>query len=318
MRFKRVLLVFPYYASSRYLNRRRLQLAGGILEQTLVRANIDVQVIDLMIEPEEKLLVLLDDMNPDLIGVSLASVNYADSYALIDRIKAYHPACSIVVGGPHVAAFGIRVFRNPNIDFAVQREGELPLLELCQGAPLAQIGNLIFRDHTGRIVQNSERAWLNFSQYDFPHYSTYDLEQYVRVINIQTSRGCPFGCIFCASRNSSGKHYRYRKPGCVVDEIAFWHEHGYRHIEIVDDNFTLNEQRVLAICDQIEARNLDGLKISCGNGIRADRVNRHLLNRMKDIGVYIDISPICLVFFPSFGSFFIIIKISIFLYCHFL
>ena len=286
MRFQRVLLVLPYYARSRYLNRRRLQLGAGVLEQTLVRAGIDVRVVDLMVEPEGKLLALLGGMKPDLVGVSLMSINYADSYALIDRIKAYHPMCSVVVGGPHVAAFGKGVFDNSNIDFAVQKEGELPLLELCQGAPLDRIGNLLFRNHVGQIVQNPERSWLDLSQYDFPRYSTYDLEEYTRVINIQTSRGCPFNCIFCAVHNSFGKRYRHRRPACIADEIAFWHQRGYRHIEIVDDNFTFNEQQVLAACDEIEAKDLDGVKISCGNGIRADRVSYRMLRRMKDIGVY--------------------------------
>jgi radical SAM superfamily enzyme YgiQ (UPF0313 family) len=46
----------------------------------------------------------------------------------------------------------------------------------------------------------------------------------------------------------------------------------------------LRRQRVLEICDKIERRNLTGLKIGLGNGIRADTVDKPLLKRMKDIG----------------------------------
>ena len=51
-----------------------------------------------------------------------------------------------------------------------------------------------------------------------------------------------------------------------------------------DDNFTLINERVYEICDEIERRGLKGLFIRCANGIRADRVDRALLTRMKEVG----------------------------------
>jgi hypothetical protein len=52
-----------------------------------------------------------------------------------------------------------------------------------------------------------------------------------------------------------------------------------------DDNFTLLKERVYDICDEIERRELKDLIIRCANGIRADRVDRDLLTRMKEVGV---------------------------------
>lgn len=45
-------------------------------------------------------------------------------------------------------------------------------------------------------------------------------------------------------------------------------------------------KRVLDICDEIEQRGLKGLKISCGNGLRADKVDKELLSRMKEVGFH--------------------------------
>ena len=58
-----------------------------------------------------------------------------------------------------------------------------------------------------------------------------------------------------------------------------------RKFEIGDDNFTLVQERVYEICDLIEERGLVGLDLGVGNGIRADRVDKPLLKRMKEVGI---------------------------------
>ncbi len=79
--------------------------------------------------------------------------------------------------------------------------------------------------------------------------------------------------------------FRARSPVHVVDEIAYWYARGIRQFVVDDDNFSLVTQRVYGICDEIERRGLQGLFIRCANGIRADRVDRALLQRMKEAGV---------------------------------
>ena len=51
-----------------------------------------------------------------------------------------------------------------------------------------------------------------------------------------------------------------------------------------DDNLTFFKDRVYEICDEIEKRGMNDLDIRCGNGIRADRVDRALLKRMREVG----------------------------------
>jgi radical SAM superfamily enzyme YgiQ (UPF0313 family) len=82
-----------------------------------------------------------------------------------------------------------------------------------------------------------------------------------------------------------GVRYRARSPENFVDEIEYWYGRGFRQFAIDDDNFTFDNRRVHQICDQIERRGLRGLMIRCSNGLRADRVDRQLLARMKEIGV---------------------------------
>ncbi len=79
---------------------------------------------------------------------------------------------------------------------------------------------------------------------------------------------------------------RVRCAENVLDEIEYWYERGYRKFNFVDDNFTFYSDRVHEICDGIERRGLNNLKFTCTNGIRADRVDRQLLTRMKEVGFY--------------------------------
>jgi radical SAM superfamily enzyme YgiQ (UPF0313 family) len=64
-----------------------------------------------------------------------------------------------------------------------------------------------------------------------------------------------------------------------------YHQFGVREIHIVDDIFNLDLPRAKAICDEIVKR---GLKISIAfpNGLRADRMDRELIRKLKAAGCY--------------------------------
>jgi radical SAM superfamily enzyme YgiQ (UPF0313 family) len=80
------------------------------------------------------------------------------------------------------------------------------------------------------------------------------------------------------------KKFRYRSANNVVDEIEYWYRRGYRVFNYDDDNFTLLNDRVYEICDEIENRGLSDAEFRCSNGIRADRVDYKLLKRMREVG----------------------------------
>jgi anaerobic magnesium-protoporphyrin IX monomethyl ester cyclase len=72
---------------------------------------------------------------------------------------------------------------------------------------------------------------------------------------VMSTRGCPFRCDFC-SNVVFGASYRERSAADVVDEIEAALSLGYDRIAFADDVFTLKPSRVLAICDEIERRDL--------------------------------------------------------------
>jgi radical SAM superfamily enzyme YgiQ (UPF0313 family) len=156
---------------------------------------------------------------------------------------------------------------------------------LCRGeVPFESIPGLLYR-HNGTVCSGPERELItDLDSIPFPRYAHFDLGKYAQEFPLVTSRGCPYRCIFCPHSIMSTQ-FRARSATNVVDEIEHWHARGIRHFVVDDDNFTLVKARVYEICDEIERRGLKDLFIRCANGIRADRVDRELLSRMKKVGV---------------------------------
>lgn len=283
--FKRVLLVAP--PSSSYLGAVRPPTGLGYLAESLLKAGIEYAVEDMRAHGNvSSLHRTMRGFRPDLIGLSLVSREYDRSYKLIRHIKEYYPDASIVVGGAHVSALKQSVLEQcDDIDFGVIGEGERTLVALCMGGtPLEQIPGLLHR-RGGTVVCGPERKLImDLDAIPFPRYVHFDLKKYIKEIPLITSRGCPYKCIFCPHSLMASK-FRARSASSVVDEIEYWHTRGVRQLVVDDDNFTLMKERVYEICDEIERRGLTGLFIRCANGLRADKVDRDLLTRLKQVGV---------------------------------
>ena len=285
MRFQKVLLVSPPSAS-RY-GGLRIPAGIGYIAQALYDNSIEYDYVDMRVgytwrHLRRKVLAF----KPDLIGLSMITVGYKTAYKIISDLKRLLPSSKIVAGGHHVTILKEKVLDECNdIDFGVVADGEKTIIELCRNdLPYEDIKGLIFRkDH--ELVFTGERPPVeNLDEYAFPRYKNFNMKDYSKQIPIHSSRGCVFQCTFCPNK-LIGRKFRTRSAINFVDEIEYWYAKGIRQFAIDDDNFTLKKQRVYDICDEIEKRHLKDLFIRCSNGIRADRVDRQLLARMKEIGV---------------------------------
>ncbi len=284
MRFERVLLVNPFsHGEWRGLTPH---LGQAYLAQTLLENEIEYDVLDMNLGYKLRhLQQRIEDFRPDLIGMSLISLEYKMFYTLLTEIKNLDGRVKIVAGGPHVSIMRERVLKEcAAIDYGVVFEGEGTLIELCRGE-LAEdkIKGLIFRDGDG-IVYTGDREFVSdLDQIPWPRYEKFELNRYIREMTIYSSRGCPHKCTFCPNRILSPQ-FRPRSPRHVVDEMEYWYSKGGRQFNFDDDNFNLVRSRVFEICDEIERRGLKRLFLRCSNGIRADRVDREMLARMREVG----------------------------------
>ena len=279
-------MIIPGYPESHYFS-RPLQAGLGYISEALLKAGISNIIADMRFNySRRQLLNKIASYAPDLIGVSMMTFKYSHSYFILEEIKRCFPNIPIVAGGPHLSTMREEVLKQCSaIDYGIVLEGEQTIIELCQGKNLEDIKGLIYRCQDGKIAYTGDRQFIKtLDDLPFPTYRQFSLNLYERFIPIISSRGCPYSCIYCPVHLAIGRRYRYRSPENIALEIEFWYRKGFRRFGFADDNFTLLPERVYQLCDEIEKRRLTGLNLSCSNGIRADRVSKDLLKRMKQVG----------------------------------
>ncbi|HOW90403.1 MAG TPA: radical SAM protein, partial [Elusimicrobiales bacterium] len=193
------------------------------------------------------------------------------------------------------------VIRDPNVDFAVVGEGERTVCELVEalehGKPLSGITGLVYKE-AGVPVFNPPRAVIeDVDSIPFPAWDLVDMEKYFdaghrhaanpfpasnRVVPVFTSRGCPYGCIYC--HNIFGKRIRMRSAENVLREIELLSErYAPDEIEVSDDIFNCDMDRVIRICDGLIGSGSKAA-LSFPNGLRVDRMDRELVLKLKQAG----------------------------------
>jgi len=287
MRFNRILLVSPRFSKGRHRLSLHPLSGLGYIAEALKRAGFDVTAFDMNLQyAYEDLEKKIADFNPDLIGFTVMTFGYQETYNLIHRLKASHTEMKIVAGGPHISMLREQVlYECPDIDYGIILEGDNSIVQLCKGDDFETIKGFMYRRDTHIIVNPFEAFITDLDSLSFPTYESFELLRYpTRQIGIVTSRGCPYDCIYCPVISAIGKKFRQRSAQSVVNEIEYWYAKGYRDILILDDNFTLFKKRTEDICDLLSLKKMKDIRLKCPNGVRADRVDYKLLKRMREVG----------------------------------
>ena len=106
-----------------------------------------------------------------------------------------------------------------------------------------------------------------------------------KFLPILSSRGCPYRCKFCVSPTLN-PNWRKRSPKNVVDEMQYLHE----ELNIVDFHFsdldpTVNEKRIIEMCNEIISRNLK-FEWKLAQGTKMETIkNESTLKLMKEAGL---------------------------------
>jgi radical SAM superfamily enzyme YgiQ (UPF0313 family) len=285
MRYARALFVTPY-CPGRYFGGVRPPVGIAYVEEFVSAAGVRTDAVDMTMEGSLRhLLRRIDETQPAVVGFTVMTYQYRHVNSLISEVKKRFPDTKVVIGGAHVCGVGAEALRQcPAADFAVAGEGEIPMRDLCLGRPLEGIPGLLYRGSGAILSGGPPQLVEDLDSLPFPRFASYPLRRYTDEIEIVTSRGCPHGCIFCAVSSIMGRGVRYRSPRSVGDELEYFYRLGVRGIQFGDDNFLAHRPRILEILGEIETRNLKELVLRCGQGIRADLLDREILVAMKKAG----------------------------------
>jgi radical SAM superfamily enzyme YgiQ (UPF0313 family) len=284
----KVLLIEP---NSKFAIRSALGIGGPPLGLAYLSAYIkkhsdhEVKVLDaLTLELAAKdVREEIRAFRPDIVGINVMSTpSVYDAYGYARIAKAVRKGVFVVLGGQHVTFASRETLAEcPHVDAVVKGEGEVTFLEtvnrLSEGKSLRGCKGTTYRAGK-RILDNLDRKMIcNLDTVPFPDYSQLPMDRYRmgghRFGAIITSRGCPFGCKFCASSRMVGRMYRSRSARNVVEELKVLKgQHGVSEIEFLDDLFTMDPKRVKELCGLIRKERL-GISWTCSS--RVDILNRN-------------------------------------------
>ncbi|MDP3023956.1 MAG: radical SAM protein [candidate division Zixibacteria bacterium] len=261
----RILLVNP--PAINFYHRIGLKLPPlglAYLASILRQKKHQVRIVDLNVEALDYHSLPYEEF--DLVGISVDTTRYPVSQKIAQAAK--RRGVKVLMGGPHATFFDEEILSSSSADYVIRGEGEYGILDLADalgnGGEIGKIGGLSYREN-GTWDKNPSRPFIQdldflpFPARDLLPLNLYTLNMGKRYsATMVTSRGCPFDCDFCSCSQFSGVKWRTRSVDNIIDEVSFLYNHyGYRAISFLDDNFTLNPNRVVDFCEKILHKGLD-------------------------------------------------------------
>jgi radical SAM superfamily enzyme YgiQ (UPF0313 family) len=243
------------------------------LAQALAEAGYEPEVLDLALapDPEEALRAYFRSSQPLAVGLSVRNTDdcyYPSSDFLLPvaaKVISWVRECSdapIVAGGVGLSLVPEAAIDFLGLDLAIRGDGEhaLPLLlaELAGDRRLEHVPNLVWR-WEGRPVRN--RALYPSLRRRGYSRGYIDNAAYFRLGGqggIETKRGCPMGCDYCADPLAKGRRSRTRDPRLIADEVERLLEQGVDHLHLCDSEFNVPYGHAAAVLEEWVRRGLGG------------------------------------------------------------
>jgi hopanoid C-3 methylase len=268
-------------------------LAAGVVNDH------EVRILDMRLDPD--LDAVLQNYQPDVVGITAYTVHVNTVKRLFQQIKALNPEIVTMVGGHH-ATVRPEDFHAPGIDVIVVGEGVLPFREVVskleKHLPLSDIPGLVGLGDGAVMIDQGDQG-LDLDAMPFPrrdltaaYRKSYFSEWMRPLASIRTSKGCHFRCQFCALWKLSGGRYFTRQPERIVEELAAIQE---KYVFFADDESLLDTERMGVLADLIQRAGIDKRFFLYG---RSDTIARHpeLLEKWKKAGlerVFVGLECIC-------------------------
>jgi len=195
----------------------------------LIPAGHEVRLMDEQIEE-------LDfNESCDCVFITSTILTSFRAYEIADKFR--QRGIPVVIGGPHCTFYADEV--EEHADAVVQGEGEtlIPLV----------ISDL----EAGRLKKRYKAESLHdLKGLPFPRYDLLSPSIFSRfpTYSVQTTRGCPYRCEFCAERFHLGERYRMRPVDEVVEEIR---QIGCKQIFFADSTFAGNRSRTMELMERL-------------------------------------------------------------------
>lgn len=245
-----------------------LMYLGSYLKST----GVNVKILDTGVEGIDFLQIAIMAYWPDVVGITSTTLTLYDAIQVAKAIKNVSKHIPVVIGGAHCDIYPQETANFDCIDYVVRGDGWKPFSRLLSGKVDNKILDLDLLE--------------DFDSVPYPDRRMIDITKYHSIMTqgklattMVSSLGCPYSCTFCHQPHY--KKWRARSARNVVGEMKEIVAMGINEIEIYDDTFTYDRDRVLEICDLLLAQRL---KVDWNIRTRVDKVDLPLLKLMAKAG----------------------------------
>lgn len=274
----KILLLTPNYSWFGKRAWNSLPFAIPILAAIL--KEYDFEIIDANIKgySEQELEEVLEKKEADIVLISTISYEYHRNYhKMAEIVKRVKPNCILLMGGVYVTTCIEHVMEDEHVDIGMMGHAEerlKPLIDAiisCDSDTVEKSEGIAFRKAGSLIINPLITNVADVKQLVKPDYRKTAIREYVdkeeavatnyvseskkRFANIITSYGCPYNCIFCASRTISGRKVVVIPKEDVMEELDYLvNECGIELLNIDDDNILFDKERAKYIFNEIIER----------------------------------------------------------------
>jgi anaerobic magnesium-protoporphyrin IX monomethyl ester cyclase len=304
-----ILLAHPYFLRDDAKQLERMKpyppLATLLCAAVLRERGHSVALFDAMLaDGVDEFHAALGASRPDVVALVEDSFNYVTKMctvrlreATFEMIAAARArGCRVLVHGSDATDHPVR-YLEAGADAVVLGEPETTLVEIAAAwaadprASLADVAGLALQGAAGELEITMPRLGSrDLDALPLPAWDLVDAEAYKSAWrrahgrsswNVVTSRGCPYGCNWCA-KPVFGRRYSQRSPAAVAEELRrLKTEIAPDHVWFADDLFGLTAKWIATLAQEIRARDARiPFMIQC----RADLISPTVARALADAG----------------------------------
>ncbi|HEX8905731.1 MAG TPA: radical SAM protein, partial [Longimicrobiaceae bacterium] len=237
-----------------------------------------VALFDAMLSPgPEEFAEMVREVRPRVVAMVEDSFNFLTKMctlrmreAALEMVRAAKAAgCRVVINGSDPTDHP-DIYLAAGADAVLLGDPESGVPELAEawladvGAPLDDVAGLAISAPGGGVRRTKPRpAVRDLDALPFPAWDLVDAEKYRRAWtgahgrlswNVVTSRGCPYGCNWCA-KPLFGRRYDQRSPASAAEEIRRLKESvAPDHLWFADDIWGLTAEWIAEFAEEIAVR----------------------------------------------------------------
>ncbi len=248
---------------------------GILYIATILRSEgVEVAVLDQAAEGYtlEQTVRWVEKQSPDILGFSALASSGKTAARIAGKVKEKAPDI-VTVFGNYYATFNDERLLNsyPQVDIVVRGEGEVTTKELVETIEkednLRNVRGITFRKKE-KIISTPDRPLIkDIDELPIPDRSLLKVEYHSTLMGaigapkkfttLLSSRGCPYHCRFCGCQQIVHGTWRPKSVEKTFEELQLLESEGYKQFLFVDDSLTINQKRIIKLCQKINKEKLD-------------------------------------------------------------